>query len=62
MRLVIVILAVISMGLFELSAKAQAKYHTIYWKNTRGSVVYEGNYEVSFAGTMPVLKLVESYR
>ena len=62
MRLVIVILAVISICSFELSAKTQPKYHTIYWKDAHGRVVYEGNYEVSFVGRMPVLTLVESYR
>lgn len=61
MRIVIVILAVLSSCLALSNAKIQPKYHTVYWKNAKGHVVYEGNYKVSFVGRMPVLKLFESF-
>ena len=62
MILVIAILAALFVGPMVSEAKIQYKFHTVYWKNAKGHVVYEGNYAVSFVGKMPVLKLIESYR
>ncbi len=62
MRVIIAILVILSIVRIDSNAESQSRYHTIFWKNKRGDVVYEGRYRVDFKGRMPVLTLVESYR
>ena len=62
MRLVIAIVLVLFVGALDSNGENQSKYHTIYFKNRLGGIVFEGKYEVTFVGLMPILKLVESFR
>ncbi len=62
MRVILAILVALMVGAEASSANTEESFHTVFWKNRLGQVVYEGRFEVCWIGAMPMLQLVESYR
>lgn len=62
MRLIIAILVFFCFGFVDLKGENTAKFHTLYWKDGSGHVVYEGHYQVTYENGIPVLTLVKSFR
>lgn len=62
MRVILAILVVFCAGALQSNAEAQSNYHTIFWKNSAGRVVYEGLYRIRLQGKLPVWMLVKSFR